>query len=70
MVTPRARSLLTFLHKNIIEQEIETMGEARRFVRRLDGLTEGERLFLNCALLDPRDLKKFGEIFGERAIRS
>lgn len=69
MVTDRARNVLAFLKKNV-ENEVETMKEARRFVRGLQELTEGERLFLDCALKDMGSMAQFEAAISKRTIGS
>jgi len=60
MVTKRARNLLGFLRTNV-EQDLETIRDARKFVRQVeDYLSETERLFLGCALRSRAQLREFG----------
>ena len=58
MVTARARNIFLFLRSNIIDC-VQTEHAARRFVRRLRGLTEEERLFLDTALMNKANIKDF-----------
>ena len=59
MVTKRARNLLGFLRDNV-EQEVETIRDARKFVRQIEEcLSEYERLFLGCALQSRVQMREF-----------
>ena len=69
MVTDRARNVLAFLKKNV-ESDVETMKDARRFVRDLEELSDGERLFLDCALKDMGSMAQFGTAFTRRTMDS
>ncbi len=57
MTTPRACATLEFLGNNI-ESRIDTIQEARKFVRDLK-LTDVERLFLECAFRNQSQMKAF-----------
>ena len=59
MVTNRVRNLLGFLRDNV-EQNRETIRDARRFVRQIeDHLSEPERLLLGCALRSQAQMRQF-----------
>jgi hypothetical protein len=59
MVTRRAQKMLGFMHNNI-EQKVETLEDARRFLRRVGrDLSETERLFLSLALQSRNQLREF-----------
>ena len=53
-----ALQMLAFLG-NSVESGLETIQEARRFVRRIEGLREEDRCFLECALRDKADMEDF-----------
>jgi len=57
-MTSRAYNVLSFLADNI-RRKVETLREARSFVRRLGDLTEEEKLFLLCALRNPSQTGDF-----------
>jgi len=61
-MTSRAYNVLSFLADNI-RKKVETLREARGFVRGLGDLTEGEKLFLLCALRNPAQLGDFQACF-------
>ena len=63
MVTKRAYNMLGFVESNI-RQKVETLEDARRFVRRMGkDLSEPERLFLELALQSRNQLREFGSTF-------
>ena len=63
MVTKRARNVLGFL-KDCMEQEEETIREAKNFVRQVEThLSESECLLLNCAVRSKAQLRKFCAAF-------
>ena len=63
MVTKRAYNMLGFVESNI-RQKVETLEDARRFVRRMGkDLSESERLFLELALQSRNHLREFGSTF-------
>lgn len=62
VVSQPLRAILAFLWWNISEG-IEEIEDARKFMRRLDGLTEDEHSLLALALRDRRELKVFHERF-------
>ena len=61
MPTARARLILDFLFANV-DEGLETIEDARRFVKRLD-LEPKERLFLEVALRDHMQMKTLCELF-------
>ncbi len=58
MITGRARRILKFVKHNS-EGRVESLANARTLIRQLGNLTGRERLFLECATLDRRTLRRF-----------
>jgi hypothetical protein len=58
MASYRSRRILQYLHGNVTKG-VESLSDARSFVRLLDALDYRERLFLECALVDRAYLRQF-----------
>jgi len=65
MVTNRALGILGWLRNNVV-QGVENLADARAFVRNLTSLTDQERLFLECALMNRAQLDEFHAALAER----
>ncbi|GEM_PF-3343742 len=66
MATKRARSMLVLIRDNL-EQGLDTLTDARQFVRRIGVyLSEPERLFLNSTLRNMAHLRKKSSMRRER----
>ena len=63
MITKRSRSILEFLYASV-EEGMESLREARRFVGQMDGLSGIERLFLECALVSRANMRAFHAALG------
>lgn len=62
MITHCAFSILNWVRGNVARGE-ETLGEVRTFVHGLEGLTDEEHLFLDCALRSRSALDEFHATF-------
>ena len=54
----RAERILAYLGGNVLTG-IDSLPAAREFVKKLEELTPGERLYLDCALADKKHLVEF-----------
>ena len=63
MIPKQTRNVISFLRRNV-DDEVETIEEARRFARRMEAhFSETERLCLSCALRSPAQLRQFDAAF-------
>ena len=65
MVTDRALGILGWLRNNVV-QGVESLSDARAFVRTLRSLSDQERLFLECALMNRVQMDEFHAVLAER----
>ena len=65
MVTDRALGILGWLRNNVV-RGVETLPDARAFVRNLTSLTDQERLFLECALMNRVRMDEFYTVLADR----
>ncbi len=61
-VSQKVRNVLSFLRSNL-ERRSDTLRDARRFVRGLEGFSDEERCLLECALGSRDALREFCSAF-------